>query len=168
VTCININLGSGQRPFKNWVNVDLNPKWSPDVVAEGANYLYQLESDSVDKITLHHVLEHYGCGEAARLLAQCYRTLKPLGSLFVFVPDMRELAQMWFEGRLDDATYLINVYGAYMQDEADRHKFGFTRRSLFNELQGHGFRVRMFDWREVEGADFARARWVLAVEAIKP
>jgi predicted SAM-dependent methyltransferase len=125
------------------------------------------EDDSAGYIVLHHVLEHFGCGEADSMLAECRRILQPGGSLLVFVPNMWELAAMWMEGRLTAQVYMTNIYGAYMGDEADRHKWGFSPASLRELLTQAGFKARAFDWRHIEGADLARDRWILGMEAIK-
>lgn len=168
-----VNVGSGQRPFHDtpeveWLNVDAvehegMPK--PDVVCDGA-HLRGYPDESFDYYVLHQVLEHEGCGGRG-LIEEAHRVLKPNGSLLVFVPDMRALAQRWLMGLLDDETYLINVYGAYMGHEEDRHKFGFTHATLTKLLSQHFTTVKDFDWRPIPGSDFARDWWVLAMEAIK-
>lgn len=166
-----LNIGSGQRPFGTpdhpWINIDVNPAWNPDVVASGDSLPYP--DETVDMIVLHHVLEHFGCGEGDSMLRECFRVLKPGGSLLVFVPDMYELVTGWINGRIDTQIFLTNVYGAYMNHEADRHRWGFTGRTLDRTLKQTGAwsGVKAFDWRAVPGADLARDWWVLAMEAVK-
>jgi predicted SAM-dependent methyltransferase len=163
-----INLGSGQRPFgAGWINVDTQERWSPDVVADGVEYLWRQEPASVDMICLHHVLEHYGCGEADSLLGECRRVLRQGGSLLVFVPDMAELMLAWNSGRIDTQIFLTNIYGAYMGDEADRHRWGFTAQTLKDTLRRAGFSPRAFDWRKIPGADIAQDWWILGMEGIR-
>ena len=169
-----LNIGSGQRPFGNdgkggWLNVDSQEKWHPDIVADGRVWLMGQATGTVEMICLHHVLEHFGCGEADDLLRECHRVLVPGGSLLVFVPDMRKLVQMWRDGELDDQLFLTNVYGAFHGDEHDRHRWGMTDESLVRTIQGAGFeRVGLFDGREIPGADIAKDdRWILGVEAWK-
>ncbi len=163
-----LNLGSGQRPFgKGWTNVDTQERWKPDIVADASN-LPMFADDSVDIVVLHHVLEHFGCGEGVGVLRECYRILKPGGSLLVFVPDMAALAVAFMAGRITTQIYLTNVYGAYMGDEADRHKWGFTADSLMAQLlQAARWEVTMFDWRPIEGADIARDFWIIGMECTK-
>lgn len=164
---IRLNIGSGQRPFqKPWINIDRQAKWNPDLVADGRS-LPMFEANSVDMIVLHHILEHHQCGGEG-LLEECYRILAPNGSLLIFVPNMWELASMWKEGRLTDQIYFTNVYGAYMGDEADTHKWGYTPVSLMQRLVDMRMHAVMFDWRKIEGADIAGPdRWILGVEAFK-
>jgi hypothetical protein len=167
------NLGSGQRPFKSteqveWVNVDSQSKYEPDVLID----LRTLRVDqipSADYVVLHHVLEHFGCNEADWLIDLCRNLLKPGGSVIITVPDMPKLVRMWLDGEIDDQLFMTNVYGAYMGDEADRHRWGFTHISLRQLLLPHGFRsVKRFDFRDIPGADIAKDdRWILGIEAIK-
>lgn len=167
MTGLYLNLGSGQRPFqKPWVNIDAQARWEPDVVADCSSLAYT--DSSAEMIVLHHVLEHFGCGEGIALQREAWRLLQPGGSLLIFVPDMRALAQGWLMGRLDDETYMINVYGAYMGDDRDRHRFGYTAVTLHQELRACPWgEVKEFNWRKVAGSDFAKAWWVLAWEAVK-
>ncbi len=188
-----LNLCSGQRPFGNscsicgakpelhpaafccdhtysplWINVDSQERWNPDVVAD-CSHMPMFEDASADMIVIHHGLEHFGCGEADAMLKECYRMLSKGGSLLVFVPDMRALAQRWLARQIDTQLYMTNVYGAYMGDEADRHKWGFTALPLAETLEKAGFdKFKAFDWRKIPGADIAGPDWwILAAEAIK-
>lgn len=165
-----LNIGSGQRKFATpWINVDAQARWEPDVVADGGEYLRTLAPGSADLIVIHHVLEHHGCGEADGLLRECHRVLRPGGSLLVFVPDLWKLARMWLEGRMETQVYMTNLYGAFMGDPADRHKFGYDWSSLRMTLRATGFeRTLRFDHREIPGADIARDdRWILAIEGVR-
>ncbi len=126
------------------------------------------EDGSADLIVLHHVLEHFGCGEAQNLLHECQRILVQGGSLLVFVPDMRQLARGWLKRVVDDQVYLTNIYGAFMGDDADRHRWGFTPESLSTELELYFRKALPFDWRRIEGADIAGPDWwILGMEAMK-
>lgn len=164
-----INAGSGQRKFgEGWTNVDINPKWQPDVVAD-CSHMPMFLDNSADLIVCHHNLEHYGCGEGDAMLAECSRILAPGGSLLVFVPDAPALARAYIDGTIDDYIYAVNTMGAYMDSEADRHRWIFSAKSLTQTLHGAAkwSQVKRFDWREIPGSDLARDWWVLALEAIK-
>jgi len=166
---LRLNVGSGQRPFaKPWINIDVEERWKPDVVCDASRLPY--DDGTAEMIVLHQVLEHFGCGEGQGLLRECHRVLQPSGSLLVFVPDMRALAQRWLMGKLDTQIYMTNVYGAYMGDEHDRHKWGYIHTTLFNELRAVArWQVLLdFDWRQLPGADLPSADWwMLAKEAVK-
>jgi hypothetical protein len=55
-----------------------------------------------------------------------------------------------------------------MGDEADRHKWGWSRQGLWRYLKHFEFKeVKPFDWRSIEGADLARDFWITGMECIK-
>lgn len=171
---IGLNVGSGQRKFSSgngfkWVNVDSvsRPGHEPDLLCDGAN-LPQSE-DTIDYFVLHHVMEHFGCGEAEGLLKEAYRVLKPGGSLLIFLPDLKALATRWLLGGVEDYIYIVNLMGAYIDNEADRHKWHYTPNSLIDALRGAApwSLIMPFDWREIPHADFGRDWWILAYEARK-
>jgi SAM-dependent methyltransferase len=164
-----LNIGSGQRPFeKPWINCDIQAKWKPDVVVD-ARSMPQFKDNSASMIVLHHVAEHAGCGEFHPVFCEAHRVLEPGGSLLVFVPDMRKLAERWLLKEMDDQLYFTNVYGAYNGDESDRHKWGFTLASLLRSLinAAHWYDIKRFDWRPIPKADIARDWWILGIEAVK-
>lgn len=170
-----LNVGSGQRPFTStpeieWINVDRVAHAgmpAPDVICDGASLPYP--DGSADYMVLHHVLEHFGCGEAGGLVKEAHRVLKPGGSLLVFVPDLRALAERWLSGGLATQIYVTNLYGAYMGHEEDRHKWGFDFASLeeFLESSAEWKTVQSFDWRPIPGADIARDFWILGRECVR-
>lgn len=172
---LGLNIGSGQRPFTStpeleWINVDSvehegMPR--PDVVCDGADL--PLLNESAHFVVLHHVVEHFGCGEAGGLIKEAHRVLRPGGSLLVFVPDLRALAARWLAGGLTTQIYVTNLYGAYMGYEEDRHKWGFDIESLGSFLVASApwQSVARFDWRLIDGADIARDFWILGMECVR-
>lgn len=162
-----LNRGSGQRPFaKPWINIDAQERWQPDLVADGAHLPY--EASSCDLVVDHHIWEHEGCGGALGLQQEAFRLLRPGGSLLIFVPNTQALAQRWLMGQIDTQVYMTNVYGAYMGDEHDRHRWGYVAETLARELlQCPWSRIGAFDWRPIAGANLAKDWWVLAMEAVR-
>ncbi len=170
---LGLNVGSGQRRFETtpevrWINIDKisRPGMEPDLVCDGASI--PRADNSADYFVLHHVAEHFGCGEAHGLIKEAHRVLKPGGSLLVFVPDMRLLAERWLSGEMDTQLYMTNVYGAYMGDEADRHKWGYDRFSLWDFLWSCKWRgIRVFDGRTIPGASICIDWWICGMECVK-
>ncbi len=165
---LKLNIGSGQRPFqKPWINVDCQEKWKPDVLAD-ANSMPMFKDASADTIVLHHVLEHFGCGECIGLLRECYRILEPGGKLLIFVPNIRALAQRWLMRQIDDYIFCVNLYGAYMGDPHDRHLWGYSFDSLKEVLVGIGLsNVKQIGSQMIPGTDVTFDWWILSVEAVK-
>ena len=169
---IGLNVGSGQRRFTStpeieWINIDkvYRPGHEPDLVCDGAHLPY--DDNSVDYVVLHHVLEHFGCGEAVSLIAEAYRVLNMNGALQVFVPDVRALSTSWLGGKLETQIFMTNLYGAYMGDEADRHRWGFDMQSLDRFLWQWTWKTAHYACPVIQGADVARDWWILEMECIK-
>lgn len=164
-----LNLGSGQRPFaKPWINVDCQERWNPDVVGDAAS-LPQFADGSASVIVLWHVIEHFGCGESDSVIKESHRILCDGGVLIVATPDLRALSQRWLLGQIDDQIYTTNLYGAFMGDPADRHKWGWSQLGLMGYIEhlGPWSSVGRFSGPPPAGSDISVDWWMATVEAIK-
>lgn len=164
-----LNVGSGQRKFgQGWTNIDINPRWTPDVVADGAS-MPMFADGSADLVVLHHSLEHLPLEHSKAAIKEASRILCPGGSLLIFVPNLRALVDGWIKGRISDYIFCVNIHGAYMGDDADVHRWSFTKESLKEHINRSApwCSVLPFDWRIIPQAEIARDWWILAVEAIK-
>jgi predicted SAM-dependent methyltransferase len=174
---VGINAGSGQRPFDaslGWINLDIQPKvhdygqdWEPMIVADMFNMPFP--DGYADMVVSHHTIEHLGCGEANGFISEAYRVLRPGGSLLIFIPNARALAQRWLTNQITDYIYFVNTYGAYQGSVHDRHFWNYSLDSL-KELcytNNNWSKFKLFDWRDVAGASLAKDWWVLSVECVK-
>ena len=57
---LNLNLGSGSKRIKEYINVDKYETFKPDIVHDLEQIPYPFKNDSVDNIILSHILEHIG------------------------------------------------------------------------------------------------------------
>jgi len=96
--------------------------------------------DSFDAVHSAHVIEHVH--DPARLLRECYRILKPAGTLVILTPNARSLGHKFF-GR------------HWLCLDPPRHLVLFTASALRKAAQEAGFSVRMLDTT-------ARTVWVYA------
>lgn len=80
---VQLELGA-TKPRKGWITID---------VASGADLILDLTrplpfpNNTVDKIYSSHLLEHLTYQDGIALLSECYRILKPNGTLSLCVPD---------------------------------------------------------------------------------
>jgi predicted SAM-dependent methyltransferase len=184
---LKLNLGSGQRPFPApWVNVDCQEKWMLEVLKPSGQGIF-LKADirempmfadgSAETIVLWHVIEHFGCGEADPIIKECYRILQPGGELIVATPDLAMLAARYLDTKdgsrvkepLSEQVYVTNLYGAYMGDEADRHKWGWSQEGLLEYLAkcAPWRNVLTWDGKAPEGTDIAKDWWMSTAKAVK-
>jgi len=85
-----LNLGCGKRYHKDWVNVDF---YSDDKTIISTNLLNGIPfPDSTFDVVYHsHILEHFPKSEALNFMKECYRVLKPGGTIRVVVPDLERI-----------------------------------------------------------------------------
>ena len=87
--------------MSGWVNVDL--------LGDGADLSWNLlhplpfADATVDAIFHEHVLEHFDFAAGLRFCKECYRLLKPTGSLRIVVPDAEEYVERYRRGELAPA-----------------------------------------------------------------
>jgi predicted SAM-dependent methyltransferase len=170
-----INVGSGQRRFEStpeveWMNVDIvsrPPDQVPDFICDIKDLPRELGHSRADYVVAHHVVEHFGLGEFP--FAACYQLLKPGGSLLIFVPDIKALAERWLRGEISDYIYGVNLMGAFQGLESDRHRWHYTKNSLGQTLHdaANWTVYKEFDWRTIPGLDAARDWWIMAMEAVR-
>lgn len=81
-----VNLGSGKNYMQGYVNIDINPMWEPDVVADISEAFpigYELW-ENCDEIVAQDVLEHIPDLIAA--MTNCLNLLKEGGIMNISVP----------------------------------------------------------------------------------
>ena len=93
-----LNLGSGKRWHRDYVNVDINPFWKPDLVADFSKDLteictavdserfgrLQLQPGSLEMIVAHDVLEHVQ--DLTQMMKNCLDLLDFGGLFDIVVP----------------------------------------------------------------------------------
>jgi SAM-dependent methyltransferase len=113
-----LNLGCGTTSAPGWVNMDgswaawlsrhravrralirggILPErvgegdWPDDVIVRDLRRTLPFPAESFDAIYASHVVEHLYRTDARRLLAECFRILRPGGVLRVVVPDLKAI-----------------------------------------------------------------------------
>jgi SAM-dependent methyltransferase len=80
-----INLGSGGRPLKGYINIDISASAPQVDLLHDLNELpWPIKSESVDEIVMSHCIEHLEDHNAA--MREIYRVLKHGGSATISVP----------------------------------------------------------------------------------
>src|SRR5262249_33258065 len=109
-------------------------------------------TNSIDAIWSSHNLEHLQRHEVPLALAEFIRVLKPNGLLLLTLPDLRQVAQLVVEDRLEDQAYasqsgpitaLDMIFGHTASlargNPFMAHRTGFTARTLHKLLIESGF-----------------------------
>jgi predicted SAM-dependent methyltransferase len=159
---LRLNLGSGERPLRGFVNVDtLAEAPGVDVVADVTERL-PFEDASAELIYAVHLLEHVATDRVPQVLTDWHRVLRSGGVLLIAVPDLDAIARVliersgWFTPPHN--PWLGAIYGG-QKDEWDFHKTGFTAPGLAHLLEDAGFgevrRVERFEEIGIPDASFS-------------
>lgn len=153
---IKLNLGSGAKPLEGWVNIDIQDGRSAYPLSEYAD-------ESVDEVRASHLLEHFGHREAAKVLAEWVRVLKPGGKLWIAVPDFHLVARAYLDGkRMPVQQYLMGG----QVDEHDYHHTLWDEELLREAMEAVGL-VRIDRW-ESDAEDCASLPVSLNLVGEKP
>ena len=114
--------------------------------------LSQFEDASVDEIYASHVFEHLSYQrELSTAISECHRALRNRGRLYVSVPNLGVLCQMFVSDAITDKQRwkLMRIMFGGQLEEYDFHKVGLIEPFLRNYLTNAGFtsieRVEEFD-----------------------
>lgn len=119
-----LNVGCGRNIIEGWLNLDVMPLPSIDIVADLENCAttpLPIESDSIDEFLLSHVIEHIR--NPLPLMQELWRVAKPEARMVIRVPH----------GGSDDAwedpthvrAYFTNSFGYYSQPYYWRADYGY-------------------------------------------
>jgi predicted SAM-dependent methyltransferase len=116
------------------------------------------DSASVDYIYTSHLIEHLTVKEAERMVSECYRVLRPGGTIRVVCPDLELMANTYLREREafddDDSDHypadrfleVANIYKAqgetgiaFRLAKFARHKWLYDKQTLGELLRRSGF-----------------------------
>ncbi len=153
-----LHIGCGMAPVhklfsgKEWQEsrLDIDPHVKPDIVASLID-MHVVESETYDAVFSSHNLEHLNRYEVPQGLAEILRVLKFTGFALITVPDIKAVAKMIVDDKLNDIAYespagsvtpldIIYGYGPMARDNSFMmHKTGFTLKSLGEAILKSGF-----------------------------
>jgi len=136
-----LNIG-GEKPHPDWEILNIKPGEFVDHVGN-AEDLSQFADETFDEVYASHVLEHFDfAGSLQNALKEWHRILKPNGKLYISVPDMDILCQLFLTqpSLLAEERFHIMkmMFGAH-SDKHDYHYIGFSSDILNYFLGKAGF-----------------------------
>ena len=144
-----MHIGSGPLHDGRFINVDIQPYKSIHYLSEGERI--GMTSSSADLIYASHVLEHFSHREIRSVLSEWCRILKPLGEIFISVPDYSKLSKIYNDNGDVDAikVFLMGSQG----NPFDFHRNIFDGPSLTALLEEVGF-TDIRHWQEKDYSDY--------------
>jgi predicted SAM-dependent methyltransferase len=165
-----LNLGGGNVLFDRWLSGDMDPR--SDVFMNVCQPL-PLPDNSVDVVYSEEVIEHVPKTLGQSMLRECFRILKPGGTLRLTTPDLAYFAKRALEVKeaVSEINDIFYLHG---------HKHIYSRTELVDCLAAAGFaditvssyrdpasRYGKFDTHPARVA-YAPAEWSQFWEAEKP
>jgi len=134
---LRVNLGCGEQPWPNFINVDLRPLADVDVVADARRLPF--EPASLAELASAHLIEHFREHQLrTRILPYWRSLLRPGGRLRIVCPDWEAMLKRLREGRMSIKAFKTITFG--MQDYVgDDHFAMYTPETLSGLLHDTGF-----------------------------
>ena len=89
-----LQIGTGPNPLPGWLNTTLYP-FTPGTVFLDATKPFPMPDSSQDYIFSEHVIEHLEFDDAAFMLRECQRVLKPKGRIRLATPDLAQILAIY-------------------------------------------------------------------------
>jgi predicted SAM-dependent methyltransferase len=160
---LKLNIGAGPNPIEGWYNVDLHAQ------VVGVGYLdatrpFPYPDETFDRIFTEHMIEHITYEDGRRMLAECYRVMKPGGRLRVSTPDLMFLVSLLNQPSALEWQYVVWACEVFTPGQpvcaesvvnnfvrAWGHQYIYTRFTLDRVLVDAGFKLTC--WPKVGESD---------------
>ena len=140
----NLHIGGRQR-CQGWEILNIQDFEGVDHVGDAAS-LSRFEAGTFERLYASHVLEHFPFAQVPAVLREWGRVLVPQGRLYLSVPDLSVLCELFQSDALslqERFEVMKIIYGGQV-DACDFHHVGFDRDLLGDVLPQSGFRKLRF------------------------
>lgn len=148
-----LQIGSGANLLRGWLNTTLYP-FAPGAVFLDARMPFPISDASFDCVFSEHVIEHLEFDEAAQMLREAQRILRPGGRIRIATPDLQQIIALYTQPHagaqqayirwiLDTFHPNVREYNpAHVINQSFhgwRHKFLYDEPTLMKALDNAGF-----------------------------
>jgi SAM-dependent methyltransferase len=153
-----LQLGTGYNVLPGWLNTDVHVFRRGIVEYLDATQPFPIPPASFDFVYSEHQIEHIPLDAGERMLAECFRVLRPGGVVRIATPDLQRITRLAqaplgpeetyyveYISRMlglpaPDATRVINaMFRAFGPDDASGHQFIYSFDTLADQLRAAGF-----------------------------
>lgn len=101
-----LHIGCGFNLIDGWLNSDYQP-YPIDILRLDATQTFPIEDNKFDYIFSEHMIEHIKYAEGLSMLAECFRILRPQGTIRVSTPNLPFLIDLYRSDKSDQQTAYI-------------------------------------------------------------
>ena len=142
-----LHLGCGNKRIEGYINVDIRPNASVDLVSDLRNLPFG--PNEFDVIYSCAVIEHFGRNEWFNLLKNWTQLLKPGGKIYLSTSDFDVLTEHYEKTK--NLEELLGLLIGGQKYEYDWHGMVFNFSILKKALGSLGYHnVERYDWREFD------------------
>ena len=133
-----LNIGCGYNRLEGYLNLDSSPASAADRLMQAHDL--EFESCSASEIKALQLVEHLGFFKTKFFLSECWRVLKPGGTLRIETPFIEKTFELFLAGdRRAKEAALGWVYGS--ETAGMNHLYCFPKELLAELLTGAGFEI---------------------------
>ena len=137
-----LDLGCGENKVPNSIGLDNAQLPGVDVEHDLLNFPYPFENESIDKIYLRHVIEHFAFENINFIMNECNRILKNDGLLVITVPHVFSISAF-----IDPTHRSFFTFGSGKFWDENSSKAYYKEFQFKWKLIRTVCRVNWFDWK---------------------
>ena len=140
-----LDLGCGENKVPNSIGLDNVQLPGVDVEHDLLDFPYPFDNESIDKIYLRHVIEHFAIENINFIMNECNRILKNDGLLVITVPHVFSISAFTDPTHISFFTFGSGKFWDENSSKAYYKEFQFKWKLIRTVC-----RVNWFDWKRYQ------------------
>jgi len=140
-----LDLGCGENKVPNSIGLDNVQLPGVDIEHDLLNFPYPFENESIDKIYLRHVIEHFTIENIKLILDECNRLLRKDALLIITVPHVFSISAF-----IDPTHRSYFTFGSVQFWDENSSKAYYKESQMKWKLIKTVCRVNWFDWKSYQ------------------